>query len=50
MEISEERWREIAYWIWFGRYPVDDGLEISVINFFKNFPEGTAEGRKVFEG
>jgi hypothetical protein len=49
LPISEKRWREIAYWIWFGRYPIDDGPEIQVINFFKNFPEGMPEGRRVSE-
>lgn len=47
-QISEKRWAEIAYWIWFGRYPTDDGPEIQIINFFQNFPEGTASGRKLW--
>lgn len=31
MRISEKRMSEIAYWIWFGRYPVDDGPEVGII-------------------
>jgi hypothetical protein len=48
MRISEERMSEIAYWIWFGRYPTDDGPEIKVINFFRNFPEGAEHGMKLW--
>jgi hypothetical protein len=40
VEISEKRWFEIAYWIWLGRYPVDDGPEVDIILFFRERPEG----------